>query len=94
MLKHYTHLAVIETSAYDTESFIEETRQIADELNLKHQLIPGDLTLLQKALQADWTNNFALIRPGQKITLHNMNACKNYFDLIESKNKIVPPADQ
>lgn len=79
MLKHYTHLAVIETGAYDTEGFLEKTRSIAREFNLAHQVVKSDLTLLYKALQADWETNFALIKPGHKVTLQDMGSCENYF---------------
>lgn len=77
MLKHYTHLIVIETGAFDTEEFVKETKIIAKELNLVHQVINGDLTLFYKALQTDWTTDFALIKPGQKVTLQSMDTCIN-----------------
>ena len=77
MLKHYTHLVVIDTGAYDTESFLKETKKIADELNLTHKLIPGDLALLYRALEGKWDHNFALIEPGQKISMQNMGKCES-----------------
>jgi len=76
MLKHYTHLVVIDTGAYNTGCFLKETKKIADELNLSLKTIPGDLSLLYQALEVKWAHNFALIEPGQKITMHNMGKCE------------------
>lgn len=75
MLKHYTHLVIIDTGAYDTESFLAETKSIAKELGLKHKVVPADLGLLAAALNKQWDDAFALIEAGQKITLKDMGSC-------------------
>jgi len=76
MLKHYTHLVVIDTGAYNTGSFLKETKKIADELNLVQKVIPGDLGLLYRALEGKWDHDFALIEPGQVISMQNMGICE------------------
>jgi hypothetical protein len=79
MLKHYTHLVVIDTGAYDTSSFTEEVAEIAGALGLTLKVVPAELNLLAQALDSDWSEEFALIEPGQKITLQDMGSCNNYL---------------
>jgi hypothetical protein len=76
MLKHYTHLVVIDTGAYNLEDFIEETKEIAEELGLEHKVVPAELDLLNAALNNNWDQGFALIEPGQKVTLQDMGSCE------------------
>lgn len=73
MLKHYTHIAVIDTGAYDTGTFVNETNLIADEFGLEHKVIKGEMSYLSAALDEKWDNRFALIEPGQKVTIEMMN---------------------
>lgn len=80
MLKHYTHLVVIDTGAYKMDNFFEECREIAAELNLDLQVVPGDLTLLNKALLPEWDDHFTIIKPGREVTLRDMDTCKNLLN--------------
>ncbi len=84
MLKYYTHLVVIDTGAYDTESFLEETKLIAEELNLSQKVVPADLTLLEKALQGDWSNSFSLVKPGTTTSLQNLGKCTTLVNNLTS----------
>ena len=81
MLQHYTHLVVIDTGAYETIGFLKETKTIADELGLTHLVVPGNLELLYRALKKKWDNNFAVIKPKNKITLPDMGTCSNYIEI-------------
>ena len=71
MLKHYTHLVVIDTGAYDRDAFLEEAQEIAAELDLKLKVIPADLDLLKDALEQNWHDDFIVIEPGNTITLQD-----------------------
>jgi len=77
MLKHYTHLVVIDTGAYDTKEFMNETKYIASELGLELKIIPADLTIMTEALNHNWDKGFALFEPGQKILMQDMGFCSN-----------------
>ncbi|MDW7739304.1 MAG: DUF1638 domain-containing protein [Bacillota bacterium] len=79
MLKHYTHLIVIDTGAFDSAEFIEETKKIAVELNLEHKVIKGDLSILDRALTNEWQKDFVVIKPGEKITLNDMGTCGEFI---------------
>ena len=75
MLKHYTHLVVIDTGAYDTDLFLEEAKEIAAELSLELKVIPADLNMLKDALKQNWHDEFIVIEPGEKITLQDTGIC-------------------
>ncbi len=76
MLKHYTHLVVIDTGAYDTDLFLEEAKEIAAELNLELKVIPADLDLLKDALEQNWHKEFIVIEPGKTITMQDTGICR------------------
>lgn len=74
MLNHYNHLVLIDTGVHDA-SFLEKTKMIAEELNLKHQIVPGDTSYLFAALKGEWGEQFLLIEPGQTVTPQLMGNC-------------------
>lgn len=68
MLKHYTHIAVIDTGAYESEEIKNDTEQIAKTFNLKHAFIKGDESYLSAAVKGLWDDRFLQIKPGNRIT--------------------------
>ncbi len=84
MLKHYTHLVVINTGAYNTEDFIKETKEIAEALDLELKVVPAELGLLVDALDFKWDNDFAVIKPGEEITMQVMGNCVNLLSQDQS----------
>jgi hypothetical protein len=72
ILQHYKRLGVIETSAFELESFLERTQQIAKDLNLKQEVIPGTLRYIKKLLTGPWDEEFILINPNEVITLEHI----------------------
>jgi hypothetical protein len=76
MLRHYKRLGIVDTGAYDLNDFLEKTEVIADELKLKHQVIPGTLTFLKKLLTGPWDENFIIINPGETIKMEHIYTAK------------------
>ncbi len=75
MLRHYKRLGIVDTGAYDLEDFLKKTESIADELKLKHEVIPGTLTFLKKLLTGPWDDDFVIINPGESVKMeHFFNA--------------------
>jgi len=72
MLQHYKRLGVIETNAFNMEDFLEKTRQIAEDLKLKQEVIPGTLSYIKKLLTGPWDEDFILINPNETITLEHI----------------------
>lgn len=63
MLAHYKRLAIVDTGAYDLRELLPTTEMIAEELGLRHQLLPGSLTLLETLLTGPWEEQSFLIVP-------------------------------
>ena len=72
MLRHYKRLGIVDTGAYDLEEFLKRTETIADELKLKHEVIPGTLMFLKKLLTGPWDDDFVIINPGETIKMENI----------------------
>lgn len=88
MLKHYSHLVVIDTGAYDMKAFSEEAEAIAAELGLTLKVVPGELSLLTEAISGCWGDAFAVIEPGEKISLKHMGDCFNYPGFDKPSNDL------
>lgn len=54
MLAHYSRLAIVDTGACDLERLLPTTEMIATELGLRHQVLPGSLSLLEALLTGPW----------------------------------------
>jgi hypothetical protein len=76
MLRHYKRLGIVDTGAYDMEEFLKKTEPIADELKLKHEVIPGTLRFLKKLLTGPWDEDFVIINPGDTIKMENIYNCE------------------
>jgi hypothetical protein len=68
MLEHYTDLGILDTGAYPLDVFAEETRAIAQTLNLTHKVLPASFEYLSELLTGPWlAERFLHIAPGQEI---------------------------
>lgn len=81
LLKHYTQLVVIDTGAFDTSAFTKEASLIANELGLDLKVMAADLSMIDRALQKEWGSEFAIIKPGDRITMQDMGSCVNYLGI-------------
>lgn len=72
LLEHYKRLGIIETGAYELESFLERTKNIAKDLKLKHHVIPGTTRYLKKLLTGPWDEEFILINPGETVAMEHI----------------------
>jgi hypothetical protein len=72
ILKHYKRLGVIKTDAFPLKGFLEKTQQVAKDLNLKQEIIPGTLRYIKKLLTGPWDKEFVLVSPNETITLQHI----------------------
>ncbi|MEY7999105.1 DUF1638 domain-containing protein [Clostridium sp. Mt-5] len=73
IFKHYKRLGVIETGAYDLESYLEKTKKIAEELKLQYEVLPGTLEYIKKLLTGPWNDKeFIIINPGETVTMERI----------------------
>jgi len=72
MLKNYRHLTLIDTGAYDITPLQSRTEELAATLGLSHKIVEGSQRLFHKLLTGPHDEEFALVEPGQEITLDNL----------------------
>ena len=72
MLNNYHRLMVIDNQAYQSEDIVIKTKCFAEALGLNHEIIDGSSRLLKKLLIGLWDDEFAIIKPGEKVTLEHM----------------------
>jgi hypothetical protein len=72
MLRHYQRLGIIDTGAYDLESFLKRAQEIAEELALTPQVIKGTLDYIKRLLTGPWDDDFVTIRPGETVTMEHI----------------------
>lgn len=72
ILKHYKRLGVIETNAFDMEDFLKKTEQVAKDLDLSQEIIPGTLSYIKKLLNGPWDEDFVIINANETITLEHI----------------------
>ena len=63
MLSHYSRLAVVDTGVSDMEQLGQTTEMIARELGLRHQAVPGTLSLFERLLTGPWDDAHFLTAP-------------------------------
>jgi hypothetical protein len=78
ILQHYKRLGVIETNAFNMKEFLEKTQQVAEDLKLKQEVLPGTLTYIKKLLTGPWDEDFVLINPNETIKLEHI-----YGEVVE-----------
>lgn len=67
MIGKYEYIRVIDTGSYDINDILHKTTKIASEHNMEHEIIKGDLTILYKALQGIWDEDFIKVDSNQTI---------------------------
>jgi len=68
VMKNYKRIALIDTGVYDSSSYEDYARKTAEIFDMKYEVIPGSVTLLEKLLSGDWDENFIVVEPGQEVT--------------------------
>lgn len=78
MLAHYSRLAVIDTGAYDLERTLPATKEIAGNLGLRHQVLPGTLQLLCTLLTGPWdSRQFLIVPPHAEIGIESLRLSRD-----------------
>lgn len=73
MLQHYKRLGVINTGAYNLDGFLKESKLVAEDLKLTHEVINGSLTYIEKLLIGPWDDeDFIILNPGESINLSHI----------------------
>lgn len=69
MLRHYTHVALLDSGCYNTAAAEKEVRHTAEVLGLGYQEVTGDMTLLRQLMTGPWPDSHYLtVAPNTQIT--------------------------
>ncbi|MCF8009334.1 MAG: DUF1638 domain-containing protein [Halanaerobiales bacterium] len=69
MLHNYRYIRLIDTKAYDLNNVINKTKMIANEFDLRHQVVKGNLKILYQAFLKEWKENFVIKDKNEEINL-------------------------
>lgn len=72
MLKHYRHLTLIDTGAYEIGPYQKRTEELAALLGLAQRTVQGSQALFHKLLTGPWDGEFVITEPGEEITLDGL----------------------
>lgn len=73
MLAHYSRLGVVDTGACELQQLLPTTERIAAQLGLRHQVLPGSLSLLEALLTGPWEEPaFLTVPPFSTIAAHQL----------------------
>jgi hypothetical protein len=68
---NYKRLAYIETGQEDQSEFIDYARNAAENLDLTFEKVKGNRSILEKMLAGNWDEDFVILEPGEKATIHD-----------------------
>jgi len=72
MFQNYQKVRVLDTGAFDPDEVIEKTEEIANEFELKHELVKGTLDIIYRAFNKEWDKGFVIKEAGEKITYQDV----------------------
>ena len=73
MLRHYRHLGIIDTGAYDLQEFLNTSHLIARDLDLEHVIIPGTTKYFCKLLTGPYDEDFIVIAPHSEVNFMDLH---------------------
>ena len=73
MFGHYRTLCLLDSGAAPIDALIENSREIAETMNLEQKVIPATISYIEELLTGPWTQErFVIKRSGEKITLNDL----------------------
>lgn len=76
MLRHYDHLALLDTGCFDRESTEKQVREIAETLELKYISLEGNLDHLKQLLEGPWEDDRFVSVPPNTLVAGEMCSLK------------------
>jgi len=84
MFAGYERVNLIDTQAYDLDECIEESRSVADQLDLEHGIVPGSVQLLERLFKGERDSEIIVVPPGEPIAFKHLFATKDPTEEAES----------
>lgn len=74
MFAGYEQVNLIDTRAYDVEECLEQSRDVADELNLQHGIVEGSVQLLERLFRGERDSEIIVVPPEEAIGFNHLFA--------------------
>jgi hypothetical protein len=68
----YECVSLIDTQAYDVEECIEQSREVAEDLQLDHGIVPGSVQLLERLFRGERDSEIVVVPPEQTIGFNHL----------------------
>jgi len=68
LLKNYTRVALIDTSAYNLNGYRSQAKEMADFFGLRLEEVAGTIELLHNLVRGKWGRDFLVVEPGAEVT--------------------------
>ena len=72
MFAGYERVSLIDTRAYDVEECLEDSRSVAEGLELEHGIVEGSVRLLQRLFKGEKDGEIVVVPPGETIELTHL----------------------
>jgi hypothetical protein len=84
LLGHYKRFMLIDTGAYPVENVLPQTQELAERLNMCHEVIPGSLRLFYKLLRGEWDEEFLILEPGKAVAMSDICSGSNQQEFSQN----------
>jgi hypothetical protein len=68
----YERISLIDTQAYDVEECIEQSREVAEDLQLDHGIVPGSVQLLERLFKGERGSEIVVVPPEETIGFNHL----------------------
>jgi hypothetical protein len=68
----YERISLIDTQAYDVEECLEQSREVADDLQLGHGIVPGSVQLLERLFKGERDSEIVVVPPEETISFNHL----------------------
>jgi hypothetical protein len=68
----YRQVSLIDTRAYDVEECLDQSQEMAEELELAHAVVPGSVQLLQRLFNRERGSEIVAVPPSQAIEFNHL----------------------
>ncbi len=68
----YERISLIDTRAYDVEECLEQSREVADDLQLDHGVVPGSVQLLERLFRGERDSEIVVVPPEGTIGFNHL----------------------
>jgi Protein of unknown function (DUF1638) len=72
MFAGYERVSLIDTQAYDVEECLDQSRDVAEELELEHGIVQGSVQLLERLFRGERDSEIVVVPPGGVICFDHL----------------------